>query len=108
MKNIPGRILKKEVIIMKERLTALVLALAMVMSSAAFIYADEENPENTEPQQTEEQNVNKRSVKENPSAGKKAAKERKKVKKYTKKRVKAAAGKKKAADAKAPKKNDKA
>lgn len=42
---------------MKERLTALVLALAMVMSSAAFIYADEADPENTEPQQTEEQNV---------------------------------------------------
>lgn len=41
---------------MKESLTALVLALAMVMSSAAFIYADEENPESTEPQQTEEQN----------------------------------------------------
>ena len=35
----------KEAIMMKERITALVLALAMVMSTAAFVFADDEQPE---------------------------------------------------------------
>ena len=42
---------------MKERLTALVLALAMVMTSAAFIYAEEDVPENIDPQQGDVQVV---------------------------------------------------